>query len=455
MRAGIGPGQSLAQGRYVIEELIGEGGMAAVHRARDTALDRPVAVKTMNAAVAADAGSRERFRREAKAVAAISHAGVVAVHDVGEEELPSGRVPYIVMEYVHGRTLGHSVPGRPGDLPLADALRLVSGILAALGASHARGMVHRDIKPANVMVGQDGSVKVMDFGIARALDHQATALTGTGFTVGTPHYMSPEQFEPGRPVDGRSDLYAVGVVLFQLLTGGLPFDGDSGFRIGYQHVTAKPPALAELGAHVPPETEALVARALAKNPDDRFPDADSMRAEVERIRLAAVTAARAPGDGRGGHPPTRVDGFADGGILAEARTDERILAQAHTDGGVLAEASTARAPRPVPVPPHRPGLTGAVQALRQQRWLLAGAYGELVIAGLLVAIVLYRDVSTLQQWASLAACLLGCHLAVKAGAPWTGGRRDPGALLATAAAFVALLINASLGLTVLMKMLMG
>ncbi|MFI7005518.1 RodZ domain-containing protein [Streptomyces sp. NPDC050145] len=284
MSASIGPGWSLGRGRYVIDELIGEGGMAAVHRARDTELDRVVAVKTMNAVVAADPQSRERFRREARAVAAINHPNVVAIHDVGEEQLATGSVPYLVMEHLDGKPLAEWLPPAPGELPLSTALRLVSGILAALDASHTRGMVHRDIKPANVMVTAGGAVKVMDFGIARALDHQGTALTGTGFTIGTPHYMAPEQFEPGRAVDGRCDLYATGVVLFQLLTGAVPFDADSGFRIGYLHVTTEPPALASLGADVPPEIEALIARSLAKAPEDRFPDAAAMQAEVERIR---------------------------------------------------------------------------------------------------------------------------------------------------------------------------
>ncbi|MFJ8957714.1 RodZ domain-containing protein [Streptomyces sp. NPDC102381] len=284
MSASIRPGRSVGRGRYVIEELIGEGGMAVVHRARDTELDRAVAVKTMNAVVAADPQSRERFRREARAVAAINHPNVVAIHDVGEEELATGSVPYLVMEHLDGKPLAECLPPAPGELSLLAALGFVSGILAALDASHTRGMVHRDIKPANVMVTASGAVKVMDFGIARALDHQGTALTGTGSTIGTPHYMAPEQFEPGRAVDGRCDLYATGIVLFQLLTGAVPFDADSGFRIGYLHVTAEPPALASLGADVPPEVEALIARSLAKAPEDRFPDAAAMQAQVERIR---------------------------------------------------------------------------------------------------------------------------------------------------------------------------
>ncbi|MFJ7207046.1 protein kinase [Streptomyces sp. NPDC098789] len=444
MQAGIGPGHTLARGRYVIEELIGEGGMAAVHRARDTALDRPVAVKTMNAAVAADASSRERFRREARAVAAISHAGVVAVHDVGEEELPQGRVPYIVMEYVEGRTLGHWVPDVPGGLPLADALGLVSAVLAALAASHARGMVHRDIKPANVMVGVDGSVKVMDFGIARALDQQATALTGTGFTVGTPHYMSPEQFEPGRPVDGRSDLYAVGIVLFQLLTGAVPFDADSGFRIGYQHVTAVPPALADMDAHQPPEVEALIARALAKDPADRFPDADAMREEVDRIRERAVAGA---GAGAGAGVGAGVGGGAGAGVVADVGAGV---------GAGVGPGDSGRGYVPTRVEPSAGGgVLRTLRALRQRRWLLARAPAVALVAGILAVPALYRDGATLLRWTALGLGLLGCRLAAGAGAPWTAGGRDPGTLVAKAVAFVALLVSASAGVAVLMKLLLG
>lgn len=210
------------------------------------------------------------------------------------------------MEYLDGKPLAEWLPPAPGELALSTVLRFVSGILAALDASHARGMVHRDIKPANVMVTADGAVKVMDFGISRALDHQGTALTGTGYTIGTPHYMAPEQFEPGRAVDGRCDLYATGIVLFQLLTGVVPFDADSGFRIGYLRVTAEPPALASLGADVPPEVEALIAQSLAKAPEDRFPNAAAMHAGVERIRQHQSTSPAQARKGATGPVPVDV-----------------------------------------------------------------------------------------------------------------------------------------------------
>ncbi|MFI6939426.1 protein kinase [Streptomyces sp. NPDC050418] len=286
MSMSLTAGQLLDQGRYIVEERIGSGGMAAVYRARDTELERTVAVKTMSAALAAEESGRERFRREARAVARLSHPNVVAVFDVREEPLPGGPLSYLVMEYVDGQTLAASMPAGPGAGAgdLDRTLRVTGEILDALAASHAQGMVHRDIKPANVMVCPDGSVKVMDFGIAHALETPGTALTRTGTAIGTPHYMSPEQFEGQRGLDGRSDLYSLGVVLFELLTGEVPFDADSGFQVGYQHVTKPPPTLGERGARVPAAVEALVARALAKDPADRFADAEAMRAEVRRLR---------------------------------------------------------------------------------------------------------------------------------------------------------------------------
>ncbi|WP_260987995.1 serine/threonine-protein kinase [Streptomyces sp. CFMR 7] len=355
----------------MIEAPIGAGGMASVHRARDTALDRTVAIKTMHPALSTDAGGRERFRREARSAAALMHPHVVAVHDVGEEELPDGQVPFLVMEYVEGRTLSHFVPRHPGGLPLTEALRFTAEILDALAASHARGLVHRDIKPANVMVAGGGSVKVMDFGIARALDGQATALTGTGSMVGTPHYMAPEQFESGRPIDGRADLYAVGVVLFQLLTGALPFDADSGWRIGYLHITAEPPQLAALGAHVPAPVQSLLTRALAKDPTARFPDARTMRAAVLGAGegTAAVTA---------GHPPTAVDGSFPPAPTTAPANAPTAPASPHAPivpGGP--PAPPAFAPAAPPLPPGPPPGAGS-EPRDPTRWLGRGLGHPLV-----------------------------------------------------------------------------
>ncbi|MGX1956013.1 protein kinase domain-containing protein [Streptomyces anulatus] len=227
-------------------------------------------------------------------------------------------------------------------------MRFTAEILDALAASHDSGLVHRDVKPANVMVTGAGSVKVMDFGIARALDGQSTALTGTGFIVGTPHYMAPEQFESGNLVDARSDLYAVGIILFQLLTGSVPFTADSGFRIGYLHVTADPPALATLGAQVPAEVQALLTRALAKNPAERFPDARTMREQVLSISRTAISAGT-PG---AGHPATVVDRPSSGHPTPPASA-------LPTPAAAVANAPTGPASavlnRPALIPPLPPG----------------------------------------------------------------------------------------------------
>ncbi|MEV7087115.1 protein kinase [Streptomyces sp. NPDC093085] len=292
----IRTGVALAGGRYRIGEQVGQGGMATVHRAHDTALNRTVAVKSMLTELAHDEQCRVRFRREAQSVARLSHASVVAVHDTGEERFADGQViPYLVMEFVHGdplnMLLARSVGpgGIPGAVGLDRALELTAEVLSALIASHTAGIVHRDIKPSNVIVAEGGAVKVMDFGIARILDAPGqegarTALTMAGSAIGTPQYMSPEQFEGRLTVDGRTDLYAVGVLLFQLVSGNVPFDGASHISIGFLHVTGEVPTLASRGIGVPAEVEAVIARALRKDPAERFPDARSMRDEVVRVR---------------------------------------------------------------------------------------------------------------------------------------------------------------------------
>ncbi|MFD4759214.1 protein kinase [Streptomyces sp. NPDC058439] len=309
----IRTGVALAGGRYRIEEQVGQGGMAAVYKAHDTALNRTVAVKTMLSALAHEEQYRARFRREAQSVARLSHPCVVAVHDTGEERFEDGQlIPYLVMEFVRGATLSEllaesAASGRA--LALDSALALTAEVLSALTASHTAGIVHRDIKPSNVVVADDGAVKVMDFGIARALDGPGaggTVLTATGGMLGTPHYMSPEQFEGRRAVDGRSDLYAVGVMLFQLISGQLPFDGDSHISIGYQHATTAAPTLASTGVRVPETVEALVARALEKNPVDRFQGAHAMRAQIEYVREQISHAMTQPDAARFVPTPTAV-----------------------------------------------------------------------------------------------------------------------------------------------------
>ncbi|MBL1109586.1 protein kinase [Streptomyces sp. 5-8] len=287
-------GQALAGGRYQLRDLLGEGGMASVHLAYDTVLDRQVAIKTLHTELGREQAFRERFRREAQAVAKLTHTNIVSVFDTGEDELNGMATPYIVMEYVEGRPLGSVLEQdirQYGAMPADKALKVTADVLAALEISHEMGLVHRDIKPGNVMTTKRGVVKVMDFGIARAMQSGVTSMTQTGMVVGTPQYLSPEQ-ALGRGVDARSDLYSVGIMLFQLVTGRLPFDADSPLAIAYAHVQEEPVAPSSVNRALPPAVDALVARALKKNPNERFPTAESMRAEC--LRVAASFQAAAP-----------------------------------------------------------------------------------------------------------------------------------------------------------------
>ncbi|MFF4270474.1 protein kinase [Streptomyces sp. NPDC001536] len=287
-------GRALANNRYQLRDLLGEGGMASVHLAHDTVLDRPVAIKTLHTELGREQAFRERFRREAQAVAKLTHTNIVSVFDTGEDTLDGMTMPYIVMEYVEGRPLGSVLDEdvrQYGAMPADKALKITADVLAALEISHEMGLVHRDIKPGNVMMTKRGVVKVMDFGIARAMQSGVTSMTQTGMVVGTPQYLSPEQ-ALGRGVDARSDLYSVGIMLFQLVTGRLPFDADSPLAIAYAHVQEEPVAASSVNRSLPPAVDALIARALKKNPNERFPSAEAMRTEC--LRVAASFQAAAP-----------------------------------------------------------------------------------------------------------------------------------------------------------------
>ncbi|MCL8011042.1 protein kinase [Streptomyces sp. AS02] len=278
-------GRALAGGRYQLRDLLGQGGMASVHLAYDTVLDRQVAVKTLHTELGREQAFRERFRREAQAVAKLTHTNIVSVFDTGEDTVDGMTTPYIVMEYIEGRPLSSVFDEdirQFGAVPADKALKIIADVLAALEISHEMGLVHRDIKPGNVMVNKRGVVKVMDFGIARAMQSGVTSMTQTGMVVGTPQYLSPEQ-ALGRAVDARSDLYSVGIMLFQLVTGRLPFDADSPLAIAYAHVQEEPVAPSSINRALPPAVDALVARALKKNPNERFPSAESMREESLRV----------------------------------------------------------------------------------------------------------------------------------------------------------------------------
>ncbi|MFJ9422682.1 protein kinase [Streptomyces sp. NPDC101249] len=287
-------GKALAGGRYQLRDLLGEGGMASVHLAYDAVLDRQVAVKTLHTELGREPAFRERFRREAQAVAKLTHTNIVSVFDTGEDDVDGTTTPYIVMEYVEGSPLGSVLADdirHSGAMPADRALKVTADVLAALDISHEMGLVHRDIKPGNVMVTKRGVVKVMDFGIARAMQSGVTSMTQTGMVVGTPQYLSPEQ-ALGRGVDARSDLYSVGIMLFQLVTGRLPFDADSPLAIAYAHVQEEPVAPSSVNRSLPPAVDALVARALKKNPNERFPSAVAMRDEC--LRVAASFEAAPP-----------------------------------------------------------------------------------------------------------------------------------------------------------------
>ncbi|MFJ8634928.1 protein kinase [Streptomyces sp. NPDC093568] len=287
-------GRSLAGGRYQLRDLLGQGGMAAVHLAYDSVLDRQVAIKTLHTELGREQAFRERFRREAQAVAKLTHTNIVSVFDTGEDTVEGMTTPYIVMEYIEGRPLSSVFDEdvrQFGAVPADKALKITADVLAALEISHEMGLVHRDIKPGNVMLNKRGVVKVMDFGIARAMQSGVTSMTQTGMVVGTPQYLSPEQ-ALGRAVDARSDLYSVGIMLFQLVTGRLPFDADSPLAIAYAHVQEEPVAPSSINRALPPAVDALVARALKKNPNERFPSAEAMRDEC--LRVAASFQAAPP-----------------------------------------------------------------------------------------------------------------------------------------------------------------
>ncbi|WP_432141326.1 protein kinase domain-containing protein [Streptomyces sp. bgisy084] len=274
-----GNGGLVGDGRYRLTRRLGRGGMAEVFAAEDVRLGRTVAVKLLRADLAEDPVSKARFTREAQSVAGLNHHAVVAVYDSGEDLVGGNTVPYIVMELVEGHTIRDLLLN--ADAPPPDqALIIVSGVLEALAYSHQHGIVHRDIKPANVIITNSGAVKVMDFGIARALHGAQSTMTQTGMVMGTPQYLSPEQ-ALGKTVDTRSDLYATGCLLYELLTLRPPFTGETPLSVVYQHVQDMPVAPSQTTDAVPPELDGLVMRSLAKDPDDRFQSAEEMRGLVQ------------------------------------------------------------------------------------------------------------------------------------------------------------------------------
>jgi eukaryotic-like serine/threonine-protein kinase len=359
----------LLGGRYEIGELLGRGGMAEVHLGRDTRLGRTVAVKMLRSDLARDPSFQARFRREAQSAAGLNHPTVVAVYDSGEEpDADSGvAAPYIVMEYVEGRTLRELLT-RGQRMPWQEALRMTDGVLAALSYSHRAGLVHRDIKPANVMVTPTGEVKVMDFGIARAMADSSATMTQTQAVIGTAQYLSPEQAR-GETVDARSDLYSTGCLLYELVTGRPPFVADSPVAVAYQHVGEEPTPPSRHAPDVPESVDAIVLHALVKDRSARYQSADEFRDDVEaalagrRISSAALGPA-----GLGAGAATTVLGASPLAGHADAATTSLITMPAETDGlGLLPEGDRLD---------ERPRRTGL--------WVLLG----LVSAALLAAAVL-------------------------------------------------------------------
>ena len=345
-------------GRYEIGELIGRGGMAEVYVGRDTRLDRKVAIKLLKSDLAANEKFRTRFRQEAQAAARMSHPTVVRVFDAGEEVTTAGgvelTVPYIVIEYVDGRLLRDIIA--EGPLPESEAVRITKGILTALEYSHRAGVIHCDIKPGNVMLTPGGQIKVMDFGIARAISESTMAAGETGTIMGTAQYFSPEQAR-GDAIDGRTDLYSTGLILFELLTGRRPFTADSPVAVAYQHVSEQPPRPSEIVAGITPAMESVVARALAKRPEQRF--------ETARSFAEALDAALA------GEAVEVIDDQGEEAFIADHEPSDltAILATIDSDDD---EAEPAAADTETP------------RTKRAAGWLWGGAAGAAVLLALIV-----------------------------------------------------------------------
>lgn len=268
--------------RYELGEILGFGGMSEVHKARDIRLHRDVAIKILRADLARDPNFSQRFRREAKHTASLNHPSIVAVYDTGEAQTPTGMLPFLVMEYVDGSTVGKLIQ-RHGALPPARAISIIADVCTALEFSHSRGIVHRDIKPANIMITPTGAVKVMDFGIARAMNATTgDRLTATSTVVGTAQYFSPEQAR-GQQVDARTDVYSLGCVLYEMITGQALFTGDTPLSVAYQHVREQPIPPSQRHPGISPALDAVVLKALAKKPEKRYQSAAELHADLRRI----------------------------------------------------------------------------------------------------------------------------------------------------------------------------
>jgi len=331
--------------------------MAVVRRGKDLRLGRTVAVKTLRGELTGAPAFQARFRREARAAAALDHPTIVRVYDAGEEVVDGASSLYIVMEYVDGQTLSHLLRSGP-RLTARRALEIAADVLAALDASHRAGIVHRDVKPGNVMITPSGTVKVMDFGVARAIADMSSSITQTATVIGTAQYLSPEQAR-GASVDARSDVYSAGCLLFELLTGRPPFQGDSAVAVAYQHVRETPPPPSEFEPDVTPEIDAVVLAALAKQPDQRYQSAADMRSDI----LAVLA----------GEPPAVP--LAPAGAMADASA-------ADDAGSTAVGALAAVGPDPAGEPSERPGRRRRIAYLAAAAAVLVIALGGFALSGL-------------------------------------------------------------------------
>ena len=327
--------------RYELGEILGFGGMSEVHLARDLRLHRDVAVKVLRADLARDPSFYLRFRREAQNAAALNHPAIVAVYDTGEAETPNGPLPYIVMEYVEGVTL-RDIVHNDGPMPPQRAIETIADACQALNFSHQHGIIHRDVKPANIMISKAGAVKVMDFGIARAIADAGNSVTQTAAVIGTAQYLSPEQAR-GEKVDARSDVYSLGCVLYEILTGEPPFVGDSPVAVAYQHVREDPIPPSERHPGISPELDAVVLKSLAKNPDNRYQTAAEMRADLIRVHSG------------------------------EAPDAPKVLTDAERTSMLAATGPSDRTPPTEQLPAHQPNYGDRDRGQSVGRWLIAVA----------------------------------------------------------------------------------
>ncbi|KRE56105.1 Stk1 family PASTA domain-containing Ser/Thr kinase [Phycicoccus sp. Soil748] len=366
----------LLGGRYEVGKLLGRGGMAEVHLGHDTRLSRPVAIKLLRSDLARDPSFLARFRREAQSAAGLNHASIVAVYDSGEDRVTesggaSVPVPFIVMEYVEGQTLRELLNTR-SPLDPAEAARITEGILDALAYSHRMGIVHRDIKPANVMIGARGEIKVMDFGIARAVADANATMTQTQAVIGTAQYLSPEQAQ-GHHVDARSDLYSTGCLLFELVTGRPPFQADSPVAIAYQHVGQAAPRPSSFNPEVSPALDAVILHALVKDREGRYQDATAFRADLQAARLGRPISDAARGTaGRGGEATVALGAI--GGAAAATTVLPTGVAAADPPNGANTATLPAIGHDPDEEPRRRRGLAYVL--------LVLAVVGALVLLGL-------------------------------------------------------------------------